>query len=83
MISQTSIVHSSTPSANESEFNCSKPFLCKGIDVTQQPGISAPLSLLINLSIGDVWMWIASLIIRSGEFVVWSSTEASSHFVGQ
>ena len=50
---------------------------------TQQPGISAPLSLLINLSIGDVWMWIASLIIRSEEFVVWSSTEAYSHFVGQ
>ena len=50
---------------------------------TQQPGISAPLSLLINLSIGVVWMWIASLIIRSGEFLAWSNTEASSHLMGQ
>ena len=50
----------STPGANESEFNCSKMFLC------QQPEISAPLSLLINLFIGVVWTWIASLIIRSG-----------------
>ena len=30
---------------------------------TQQPGFSTPLSLLINLSVGVVWMWIASLII--------------------
>ena len=48
---------------------------------TQQPGISAPLSLLINPSIGVVWMWIASLIIRSGEFLAWSNTEASTVFL--
>ena len=32
MKSQTSKAHSFTPNANKSEFNCSKPFLCKGID---------------------------------------------------
>ena len=32
MTSQTSKAHSFTPNANKSEFNCSKPFLCKGID---------------------------------------------------
>ena len=28
-------------------------------------------------------MWIASLIIGSGEFLAWSNTEASSHLMGQ
>ena len=32
MTLQTSKAHSFTPNANKSEFNCSKPFLCKGID---------------------------------------------------
>ena len=32
MTSQTSKAHSFTPSANESEFNCSKLFLCMDID---------------------------------------------------
>ena len=74
MISQTSKVHSSTPGTNESELDYSKIFLCKGIDGSDPAARNLGTLVRIDQSV---------LIIKSGKFLVWSNTEASSYLVGQ